>query len=653
MATIPEVLATAAQHHQAGRLQQAEQAYREVLRVDAQHPDALHLLGVIAHQAGRHQEAVDSIRRAIALQPERAEFHGNLATAYLAAGEFDQAVASSGRALKLKPDFAEVYFNLANVFKAQGRLDEAVAGYRRALEIKPDYAKAHNNLGNALTDRGQSVEAEASYRRALELNPGDAGAHYNLGNVLKGQGRLDEAAASYGRALQIEPDRPLWELRTATLWPAVFASGEETDRRRRLLADLERFSARKWRLDPAEIVASGNKPPFNLQFLAGDVRPIKEAYADLFRHCFPAEEPARRAGTPRIGFVVTSRIQRVFLKSMQGVLERITPGLFQLVIICPRAGAELIRSSMTAESIGILTIPEQFDRIVATIRAAAFDLLYYWEVGTDAVNYYLPFFRLAPVQCTSWGIQVTSGIPRMDYYLSSRLVEPDDAHDHYSEHLVLADTLLTYRKRSSSPTPRKPTEQFGLSTRRHVYLCAQHLGKFHPDFDPVLAGILRRDDSAVIVVMEDQYGHDAKKLRRRFAATIADVAERVVFLPRQQRPDYLGLVEAADVLLDPLHFGGVNTTYEGLSLAKPIVTLPSRFHRGRYTFACYRKMGVMECVAADPQDYVEKAVALGTDGDYRAFVQQRIREAGDLLFEDLEAVREHERIFQQLLQQAR
>src|SRR5262249_49271296 len=105
--------------------------------------------------------------------------------------------------------------------------------------------------------------------------------------------------------------------------------------------------------------------------------------------------------------------------------------------------------------------------------------------------------------------------------------------------------------------------------------------------------------------------------------------------------------------LDPLHFGGVNSSYDGYSLNKPIVTLPSPFHRGRYTFACYRKMGVLDCVAANHDDYVEMALALGTDADHRRQVSQKIAAASHVLFDDLEAVREHERIFSELIASSR
>ena len=132
-----------------------------------------------------------------------------------------------------------------------------------------------------------------------------------------------------------------------------------------------------------------------------------------------------------------------------------------------------------------------------------------------------------------------------------------------------------------------------------------------------------------------------------------DVADRIVWMPQQAYPDYLSLVAAADVLLDPLHFGGGLTTYDAFSVGRPIVTLPGEFRRGRFTLACYGKMGIAECVASDAEDYVRIAVDLASDRDYRESVEQDIREACPRLFEDMEAVREYERIFQVLIEEAR
>lgn len=107
-----EALRTALQHHQAGRLQEAEAIYRQILQVEPNHPDALHLVGVIAHHDGRHQIAIDCICQAIALSPNAPEYHNNLGEAYRALGKSEEAAACYRRALALKPDFAEACYSL-------------------------------------------------------------------------------------------------------------------------------------------------------------------------------------------------------------------------------------------------------------------------------------------------------------------------------------------------------------------------------------------------------------------------------------------------------------------------------------------------------------------------------------------------------------
>ena len=206
MATISQALAIAIEHHQAGRLQAAEQIYRQILAVEPSHADAWHLLGIVNGQTGNHQRAAEYIDRALTVKPDWAEAHYNLGVAWKAQGKLEEAVASYRRALELQPDYAEARNNLGVALKAQGKPEEAVACYRRALELKPDYAEVRNNLGIALKDQGKPEEAVACYRRAVQLQPDYAEAYNNLGVALSEQGKLDEAVACYRRAVQLKPD---------------------------------------------------------------------------------------------------------------------------------------------------------------------------------------------------------------------------------------------------------------------------------------------------------------------------------------------------------------------------------------------------------------------------------------------------------------
>ncbi|WP_049974155.1 tetratricopeptide repeat protein [Azospirillum sp. B4] len=195
----------ATQHHAAGRLDEAEAAYRQVLALAPRHADGLHLLGVIHHQTGRHAAAVELIGQAIAANGNAPFFHANLGTVLLALNRPADAVAALKRALALKPDHAEAHNTLGNALKDLGRLDEALPHYERAVALKPDYANAHNGLGSARQAHGRLDEAAVHYRRALALNPGLVVAQVNLGKVLKDLGDLDAAAAHLRHALSLEP----------------------------------------------------------------------------------------------------------------------------------------------------------------------------------------------------------------------------------------------------------------------------------------------------------------------------------------------------------------------------------------------------------------------------------------------------------------
>ncbi|MGH8230466.1 MAG: tetratricopeptide repeat protein [Steroidobacteraceae bacterium] len=203
---IAQVFARALQHHQAGRLTEAEKLYWQVLRSDSHHADALHFLGVIAHQNQRHDVAIDLIGQAIGQNAKVPAFHTNLGNALKASGRLDDAATAYRRALALKPDHAPAHYNLGVVLDALGSADQAAAAYARAVALNPQHAEAHNNLGNALQAQGQLEQALASYRRALALKPNYAEAHGNLGNVHRSQGRLEDALASYRNALAHKPD---------------------------------------------------------------------------------------------------------------------------------------------------------------------------------------------------------------------------------------------------------------------------------------------------------------------------------------------------------------------------------------------------------------------------------------------------------------
>jgi tetratricopeptide (TPR) repeat protein len=203
--TIQQAFQLALQHHQAGRLQQAEQIYRQILASQPQHVDAMHNLGVLAHQLGRDEIALDLIRRAITIKPNFAEAYSNLGDILKQTGQLDDAIAADRKAVALKPDYAEAYNNLGDALEANGEFVESIAACREALRLRPGFAQALSNLGNALQGNGEFDAAIAAYGNAIALNPNFSQAYGNLGTALEANGQTDDAIAAYRRAITLNP----------------------------------------------------------------------------------------------------------------------------------------------------------------------------------------------------------------------------------------------------------------------------------------------------------------------------------------------------------------------------------------------------------------------------------------------------------------
>jgi predicted O-linked N-acetylglucosamine transferase (SPINDLY family) len=106
-------------------------------------------------------------------------------------------------------------------------------------------------------------------------------------------------------------------------------------------------------------------------------------------------------------------------------------------------------------------------------------------------------------------------------------------------------------------------------------------------------------------------------------------------------------------LLDTLHFGGGSTSYEAFAFGTPIVTGAGRLLRDRITAACYRQMGITECIAESEEEYVRIALRLGTDAAWRAEMRDRIRAQKHSLYEDAQAVRQLEEFLIKAVDRAR
>ena len=165
-------LALAAKHHQEGRIEDAEQLYRQVLNNNPRNVDALRMLAMVAATAKRYDDAERLLRKAVGIAP----------------------------------DFLTAVVDLGRVLKEQDRFEEAIDCFKNAIAINPNNPHTHFLLASAYSPAALNHEAAREYRRALDLAPEHPGALLGLGNALKTIGKQDEAIKAYRDCIRVRPD---------------------------------------------------------------------------------------------------------------------------------------------------------------------------------------------------------------------------------------------------------------------------------------------------------------------------------------------------------------------------------------------------------------------------------------------------------------
>ncbi len=191
--------------HQAGRLQEAIKAYRQIIAVDPGSVQARTYCGAALLDRQRTDEAAQILQTAVLMNPKNVDALCYLGNAQQETGRLAAAEKSYRRALAIRPDFARAHNNLGVLLKKLGREGDAVTSFRRAVEIEPRYAQAYNNLSDVLLELDEADKAIAAARRAIEIDPQYAEASNSYGAALSKAGRIDEAIAAYQRALSLRP----------------------------------------------------------------------------------------------------------------------------------------------------------------------------------------------------------------------------------------------------------------------------------------------------------------------------------------------------------------------------------------------------------------------------------------------------------------
>ena len=629
-------------HQNAGRLQEAEAIFQSILQEQPRHPDALHLLGVIAHQVGKHEMAVKLIENAIKINPTMSEFYNNLGNVFLELGRPEDAIARYEQALAIRPDFAEVHNNIGYALQKLGRPEDAITSYKQALAIKPDFAEAHNNLGNALLELGRQTAAIVRYEQALAIKPDYTEAYNNMGNALLELGRQTAAIVRYEQALAIKPD---YAEAYNNMGNALLELGRMDDaiaRYEQALAIKPDFAevhnnmgnALRELGRPEEAIicyeqALAIKPDFagaqsnrlmTLNYLSsilnsnlfdntkGWATSLEKQTSDGSFDNIP--NPNRQL---KIGYVSADFRNHPVGYFISSVLPFHDNNHFDVTCYS--------NSPLTDDiTISLQKSVKQWHNIVglsdddtaSLIRNDCIDILVDLSGHTSGNRLTLFAKRPAPIQVSWIGYFATTGLTAMDYILADRFVVPEQEEHFYTEKVrCLPDSYLCFDPpKFDLEIHNTPAKLMGVFT----FGSFNNYCKLSPETITLWAKILNAVPSSRLLLKHNQYSNPSVQqfVHDRFANHNID-NNRVIMEGRSPRQELLVNYQHIDIALDPFPFGGGTTTAECLWMGVPVITMKGDRWVGRVSESILNAVGLPELVADNLDAYRSLAITLSND----------------------------------------
>lgn len=654
-----------------GQIEAAIVHYQQVLALMPNDPGVYYNLGNALRQQGQLEAAITHYRWALALNPSYRDAYLQLGASLHSSGQLTEALFYYQQAIFLNPNLADAYYKLGNILIEQGRHGEAIIPYQQALALEPNLWDARFGLGCALIAQFKFEEAATCFQQALILKPDCPEAYYNLGIAFAHQSQADEAIDCFQKALQLKPDFVEAHWHERLVLPILYDTQEQIQLWRQRfcqgLNELIKQTILNTSLAKNQALKGLIKSPatFYLSYQGLNDRAVQRQYGQFFHQVIAANYPQYANPLPvpqlshtdkiRVGYISTHFRENSVAKTTIGWIKNCDKQSFEIYSYHLSPTTDLITQQFRSCSDGFHHLYGSLEAICQQVIADKLHILVFTDINMEPRTTQIAGLRLAPLQCTTLGHPVTSGLPTIDYYLSSDLMEPENAQAHYSENLIRLPNIGVCYEKPLIPDLTKTRSDFHLREDAVIYLSSQSLFKYLPQFDYIFAQIAQRVPQAQFAFISSHATAITAKfkvrLQQAFARFNLNSEDYCVFLPRLERVDYFNLNLLSNIFLDTFTWSAFNTTLEAIACGLPVVTCPGEFMRSRHSYGILKMMGVTDTIAQDEAEYIEMAIALGLDPDWRRDIAGKICDRHSLLYNDKTCIVALESFYKRVVQQ--
>lgn len=635
--------------YHAGDLRGAEAAFREVLQVSPQDPNALEMLGLIACRSGnfevavrlfdfvtgieprydtyfnrglalralgRHPQALESLEHAIELHPESAN-------AYLSRGivlhemkRYAEALVSYEKVLAVRPEDVDALSNRGSALRALGRLDEAYRSFEQAMALKPQGADAYYNFGNLLMDLRQFPAAVECFDRAVERNPQLADAYNNRGSAYQSMQVHAKALENFEHALRLKPELPyllgslIHMRRSLCIW-------RDAEKELRMVEQM--LAAGKRVIYPFAVVPISDSAA--LQKKAAEIY-VAEACAHV-----PAATPIdkyARHDRIRIGYYSSDFRNHAVSYHMAEVFEGHDRERFEILGFSSGldTGDEM-RKRVSAGMDRFIDVREMADAdVVRMSRSLEIDIAVNLTGLTHGDRIQMFAQRLAPVQVNYLGYPATMGTGFMDYIVADTVLVPEENRQYYAEKIAYVSGCFQANDSRRIVGRECTRASQGLPDTGFIFCCFNNCAKITPEMFGVWMRILSRVPGSVLWLLASN--EEAQQNLRLEAKKRGVAEERLVFASTVPLAEHLGRQRLADLFLDTLPFNAGATASPALWEGLPILTCAGQSFAGRMGASLLSAIGMQDLITTAAGAYEERAVEIGLKPEVARELKERL-----------------------------
>ena len=508
--------------------------------------------------------------------------------------------------------------------------------FNKILTHFPENLSVLRNLLHAYAFSGDFRNAENTIKKVLKLNEKEPYAYQFYASILKNQDKIDEMINLIEEGINKNLMDPKWKYQKELLFPVVVKDNQEIDKFRgkiskcydQILENNEQLNYDNDQIIQTPHYESSYNQHDNLELNIKSVKALRKIYKELNEICITENKENERV---KIGFVSEFLTNHTIGKLFKNIIFSLDQTKFDIFVLHSKKTkvSDLFNEFIEKEKNNFLKnirLPEKLNEKINFFKKEKFNILFYPDIGMSVEMYFLSLIRLAKYQIMSWGHPETTGSESIDFFLCSKSLITDETSKSYSEKLLLMDHLPMIYEMPKIQHRIKDTEL----SKKNIYSCPQTMFKFHPDFDHILAEILKKDKRGVLYLIKDNNKIYYNKLIERFKKIENFDLERVIFLDPLTRDDYINHLGASSVLLDPLYFGAGNSFHESMVYGTPTVTMPTKFIKSRIVSAAYIQMEINNSpVVKTKNEYIELAVDIANSEnllEIKKYYQTRAKE---------------------------